>query len=279
VSGPDAVERALELARAGLAAPESTIERVRSRVLAHSLRTPGELDRANAGALPQRGSGVWAAFKATGVAGLIAAVALVGAGFAAGLVSGLEVRDLGARGEVVPAELAPVASHDDAPLLNGEQRVGADETGVDGAEPPQKEPLAEAAPAATPQPHTTRRRAPVHRSPAAVQPNAREELALLARAERALRRKDASLALALLAELEQRFPATALAEERTAARWMAHCLQHPPHSEKGIIQFLNEHPDSVYASRLRALCAGSLDSVQDIAGRPTDARLPDTTSH
>jgi hypothetical protein len=51
-----------------------------------------------------------------------------------------------------------------------------------------------------------------------------EELALLARAERAVRADNSALALALIDELEARFPSSRLLEERRAVELLAHCV-------------------------------------------------------
>jgi hypothetical protein len=76
----------------------------------------------------------------------------------------------------------------------------------------------------------------------------------LERIERALRNADAPLALALLAELDERYPKTRLVEERQAARLMAHCVAGEPDAKLAAERFLQAQPSSVYAARLRALC-------------------------
>jgi hypothetical protein len=81
------------------------------------------------------------------------------------------------------------------------------------------------------------------------------ELALLRRVERALRNNDAALAVALLDELDNRFPQTRLAEERLAARRMAGCRLDTPDAVAQARAFLRERPASVYSERVRLACA------------------------
>ena len=88
---------------------------------------------------------------------------------------------------------------------------------------------------------------------------ARDELALLQRVERALRAKEAALALALLDELDRRHPRSTLLEERTAARVVAGCLlpmaSARRHGERTAAdRFLSEQHASVYADRVRRAC-------------------------
>lgn len=88
---------------------------------------------------------------------------------------------------------------------------------------------------------------------------ARDELALLQRVERALRAKQAALALALLDELDRRHPRSTLLEERTAARVVAGCLlpmasARRPGERTAADRFLSEQHASVYADRVRRAC-------------------------
>jgi len=84
------------------------------------------------------------------------------------------------------------------------------------------------------------------------------ELALLARTERAIRSGEAPLALALLGELDQRFPVPALREEREAARVLAGCVSSGgvagAESSAPAERFIGAHPASVYADRIRESC-------------------------
>jgi hypothetical protein len=82
-----------------------------------------------------------------------------------------------------------------------------------------------------------------------------EELALLRRAERAIRSKNALLAHGLLRELEQRFPKGKLIEERTAARVMANCQQLEPEAARRAGEaYLKQANSGVYRERVRQLC-------------------------
>jgi hypothetical protein len=87
------------------------------------------------------------------------------------------------------------------------------------------------------------------------------EVALLERTERAIRKADAPLALALLAELDQKFPEAALPEERGAARVLASCAasaagnSHERSVARALAQdFVARSPASVYATRIRRSC-------------------------
>lgn len=82
-----------------------------------------------------------------------------------------------------------------------------------------------------------------------------EELALLQRVERAIRTKDSALALALLAELDERFPETRLGEERQAARLIADCRLGSPGALQRAQAFMSDRPSSVYSERIQAACA------------------------
>jgi hypothetical protein len=81
------------------------------------------------------------------------------------------------------------------------------------------------------------------------------ELALLRRVERALRNSDPALALALLGELDERYPRTRLAEERLAARTIADCRLDRPEASAHARAFLREHSASVYSERVQSACA------------------------
>lgn len=104
------------------------------------------------------------------------------------------------------------------------------------------------------------------------------ELALLQRAERAIRAGEGALARALVGELEQRFPASQLGQERAAARVLAECVeaQRGDASARATAraharQLLASGTVGVYADRIRALCeldvAASEASAQEPAPR------------
>lgn len=245
----DAVERALQLARGELSASDATIERVWRRLPVPAFA---------AAPVPR---GTWAALKATGAGGALVAAALVGSGFGLGFWARAVAHEVASAGSPPPVEAAAMLPPAPAPVV-----------------------VVPAAPAPLPAPAPlTTTPAPSARLPArratpsrALADGAEQELALLARVERALRNDDAALALVLLDELEQRFPDTGLGEERAAARLMCHCLQKRGGAGEAAHAFLSEHPASVYRGRLRALCAlegaREVDSLTGNAAPDTDGR-------
>jgi hypothetical protein len=83
-----------------------------------------------------------------------------------------------------------------------------------------------------------------------------DELALLQRAERAVRAENSALALMLTGELDARHPRSELLEERRAIELMAHCVAHATDARPRAERFLRAHPRSVYAERVQQLCLG-----------------------
>jgi hypothetical protein len=90
-------------------------------------------------------------------------------------------------------------------------------------------------------------------------PDSAEELALLRRVEKSLRAGDATFALALLAELDERFAKTQLGEEREAANVMARCALAEAGSKLRAALFLRDRAGSVYAERVRSACSVSAE--------------------
>jgi hypothetical protein len=86
-----------------------------------------------------------------------------------------------------------------------------------------------------------------------------DELALLRRAERATRSGDALLARSLIAELDARFPKTALRQERAALLVLVACATHEPAAQAGAREFMQRHEQSVHLDRIRSAC--QLDSA------------------
>ena len=82
------------------------------------------------------------------------------------------------------------------------------------------------------------------------------ELALLERAERAIRARHPALALALIEELDQRRPRSPLQEERRSIELMAHCQAQGPGSQTAQRResFMREYPESAYSARIAAEC-------------------------
>jgi hypothetical protein len=88
----------------------------------------------------------------------------------------------------------------------------------------------------------------------------------LQRAERAVRADNAALALALIGELEARYPRSTLLEERSAIQLLAHCRAGATDARMRAARFLRQHPSSLYAGRIRELCPS------ESADGPGDAR-------
>jgi len=82
----------------------------------------------------------------------------------------------------------------------------------------------------------------------------RDELLLLQRTERAVRAGNSALALMLLGELEAQYPRSQLLEERRALELLSYCVADASDSPQRAERFLREHPRSVYAERIGALC-------------------------
>jgi hypothetical protein len=80
------------------------------------------------------------------------------------------------------------------------------------------------------------------------------ELALLARAERAIRAGDGALARSFIDDLEARFPKTAWREEREAIVVLAACALGEPGAEREARIFLGRHAGSVYFDRIGTSC-------------------------
>ncbi|HTV20152.1 MAG TPA: hypothetical protein VMG12_15820 [Polyangiaceae bacterium] len=82
----------------------------------------------------------------------------------------------------------------------------------------------------------------------------REELALLQRAERAIRAGDGALAHSFIDELEARFPKTIWREERAAVLVLAACTQGEPGASERARSFLARRSSSMYHDRITSLC-------------------------
>ncbi len=85
------------------------------------------------------------------------------------------------------------------------------------------------------------------------------ELAMLQRARRALNAQNGRLALGIVQELDERFPKGLLVEERSATRILSLCmLERAVEARRFAGQFLDRHPGSVYAQRVRQSCVADL---------------------
>ncbi len=101
----------------------------------------------------------------------------------------------------------------------------------------------------------------------------RAELELLERAERALRADNVALALALLSELDARFPRSALREERQAIEVLAQCQAGSTDSAARAERFLRAHAQSVYAGRIGEMCTPKMPD-SSAAGPLTNPSSP-----
>jgi hypothetical protein len=102
------------------------------------------------------------------------------------------------------------------------------------------------------------------------------ELALLRRAERALRKGNPDFALALLDELEAKRPSPMLAQERSATRLLAACQARAEGAERAAAAFIAAYPESVYVARLESSCRSLHGDTQRerAVGAPAPAALP-----
>lgn len=108
-------------------------------------------------------------------------------------------------------------------------------------------------------PATQRAKIPAPPSDALAAADPDRELALLRRAERAVRGDDSALALALIGELEEHYPRSSLLEERRAVELLAYCVAGASDARARAQRFLREHPRSVYAGRIAEKCADAGD--------------------
>jgi hypothetical protein len=82
-----------------------------------------------------------------------------------------------------------------------------------------------------------------------------EALRLLQRSQRALEGGDVAFAMSLLDELDARFPARVLAEERQVARALGWCaLGDEAQAARVGSRLLLDNPQSIYATRLARSC-------------------------
>jgi hypothetical protein len=149
---------------------------------------------------------------------------------------------------------------------SGESASGSKPAAAEEMRSARSMPAASAAPATAARRAASGRRAPSNeldaatpgrarlaRAPASRDPGA-EELALLARTERAIRAGEPALAVSFLDELDARFPSSTLLEERSAARLLADCALSNPGSRRRAELFLSDRAASVYTDRLRRSC-------------------------
>jgi hypothetical protein len=250
----DLVERHLGRAWRSFAPDAGLQDRVRARLTSSAAATMGAIG--TGAAMRVRPEGTWASLQSSSKLG----TALVGAGLLAlGLLVGYLLR--GAWEEPAPppplppaplsaeAVLAPSPSLE-APAIVAEvtpPAVTPAVTSVPRAERRAQQRGKAAAPAAGAGARSA--------APATTEPG--QELALLRRAEHAVRKADSALALALIAELQQRYPRSSLLEERRAVELLAYCVAGATDARDRAQRFLREHPRSVHAGRIAEQCAGA----------------------
>lgn len=243
----DLVDRHLARAWRSFAPDPGLSERVRARLTGSAAATMGTVGLGlAANARPQ---GAWASLQASGKLGAVVGAGLLGVG----LLSGYLIRD--ARDTPPPA--APAASSGVGALNQTAASPGAPPAipapvSASAPLPPLSAPLAsaQAAPARREAPSPPRAK----RRTAATEVPPGGELALLRRVERAVRGKRSALALALIGELEERYPRSSLIEERRAMELMALCGAGATEALSRVRRFLEDHPRSAYAGRIRQMC-------------------------
>jgi hypothetical protein len=248
---PDIVDRHLQRAWQAFAPPSNLRELVRARLTSSTAATLGA---AGIGlASNTRPEGAWASLQASGKLGVLVGAGLLGIG----LLSGYWLRDSQQELPPPPVSSSSEASPPPAPLpvlLQPELR---------STEPAPPSALPRVPRAGEPARRHAARAPALETAPSATraepqltaEPN--EELALLRRAERAVRTDNAALALALIGELEERYPRTSLLEERRAIELMAYCSAGASDAVSRAQRFLREYPESAYAGRVRDLCPGA----------------------
>jgi len=249
--GPEALE-VLARARRGLSPGAHDAARVRASV--------GVAIAAGASSLTAHeaaGSGAPAAAPGlTGVAKLGAVVALAVAtgvgGYALGFRAGAAEREQRHAAPVVaPVVVGPTVPLATAPVAP--KAVSAQEVELQPLPPPRAIRPERAAASANPS-----SRAPTPKLEAG-ETLLGLETRLLARVERALRDDNPRLALGLLGELERAVPGGQLAEERQAARAMAHCELGSDAAPQLAVGFIDAYPESAYVARVREACVAALE--------------------
>lgn len=282
------IDRSLELARAVFAPSAQHRERVFARLAAAGALGSEVGSRGAASPVAAPRSTRW---LGTRWLGMVKAGLFVGAGFTLGYWFA-ETRAQHERIALVsaPALDPPENGPREAPATEGlgasAHRAAPSPTSADASNLAPRELAAPREPAARQEPTVSASRAsrsrrdpprgraapPIHR-PATTTTDVgaqrfAEELLLLQRAERAIRAGDGPLARSFIADLEARFPRTALRQERAAVLVLADCAAHEPEAADSARGFVARHPNSVYLDRIRMACAlePSPEVARDVPG-------------
>jgi hypothetical protein len=238
---PDIVERHLQRAWQAFAPPSNLREVVRARLTSSTAATLGAAGMGLAS--NARPEGTWTSLSSSG-----SLRALVGAGLLGiGLLSGYWIRDR--QQEAPPPPLSSGSPNQPPPAV---QLPVLAEPALQSVEAPSRRASRSPRAAEPARRNVARIPRPTTAPNGPAQPN--DELALLRRAERALRTDDAALALALIGELEERYPRSSLLEERGAMELMAYCTAGASDAVARTQRFLRQYPQSAYAGRVRDLC-------------------------
>ncbi len=159
----------------------------------------------------------------------------------------------------------------DPPMLPAPSPLAAQPSSPASPAEAQREP-----PHASRVPSAARKRPPAPppdlEAPPAVDSSLSAALRLLRRAERGLRAGNAEVTLALLDQLDERFPASMLWEERRATRALALCRLGQQSAAQALARELLDHNrESIYRGRLEASCALPVpDPNRPVTGTPAD---------
>jgi hypothetical protein len=297
MTDPEAIDRRLAAARSASWAPADAKARVRANLAASGVQ--GASTNANVALGGATGRAMGSRVPAGGLPGAPSATAtrtgsvtrlttsvLVGMGFVVGYWLGVHragdapvggaAATVVAAGEPAPSEpLRSLPPADDEATGRNEPVAtnGASATMTAPSTPSVASPSAASpsaaesshAPRSGPRPRAPRAATPVDgavspRPPTSNPDPFADELALLQRAERAIRSGEAPLAVSFLDELDRRFPHTTLSEERSAARVLAECALSSPDARPRAELFLRDRETSVYSDRVRRLCGLELST-------------------
>jgi hypothetical protein len=260
----DVVERHLSRAWQAAAPAPGLQQQVRARLSSSTAATAGALALGMGSRMQSMSA--WSSLRASGKLGAIIGVGL----FGLGLFSGYLIRD---SRESVPAveAVSPPLPAQDSLIVDHAADVEV-VVAREAAEPPRREVESEK-PTEKPRRSVGGRRShePVPASPAAASTQLEpakpsDELALLRRADRAVRAEDAALALVLVGELDARHPDSKLMEERRAIELLAYCEAGATDAKARTERFLRAHQGSVYEGRIRETCP-SIGSVTTLTAQ------------